>query len=176
MSGRVMKLSDFRTYVRKLRGKLVGADGAIVRGIHSGLARSISVVHASVENAVPASPNGAVGAFNTGAYRQAWQYEVTPTGGRLFNSRPYAGVIERGRRAGSRPPPRREIVLWAMRRLGLSREEAERASYPISKAITRRGLGGRRVLTNPGTADKITRVVMEEVMREVQGALDRGSK
>ncbi len=63
-----------------------------------------------------------------------------------------------------------------MRRLGLSREEAERASYPISKAITRRGLGGRRVLTNPGTADKITRVVMEEVMREVQGALDRGSK
>lgn len=174
MPSRVMKLGDFRQYLRKLRRTLAGADGAVVRGIHSGVMRSISVVHFSTDHAFPASPNGASGAVNTGAYKQAWQFELRQTGGRIYNLRPYAAVIERGRRRGRRVPPIREIELWARRRLGLSGKELDRAKFAIAKAISKRGLVGRRVLTNPATTDKITRVVMDEVRSEVRAALRRG--
>lgn len=174
MPSRTMSLGDFRKYVKRLRTSLSGADGAIVRGIHSGVLRSIPILHRSVDNAMPASPNGAVGAVNTGGYKRRWQFELTPTGGRVFNDHPASDVIERGRRAGRRMPPPNEIKLWAIRRLGLSEAEAERAKWAMSVAIGRRGLVGRRVLTNPSTTDQITRAVMEEVMAEVKGALKRG--
>lgn len=170
-TGRSMTVGDFKKYVRKLQSKLVGADGAIVRGIHSGLARSVAIVQRSVANAMPASPNGSMGAFDTGDYNRRWQFELTPTGGRLFNDHPAADVIEKGRRPGGKMPPTAGIKLWAMRRLGLSEDEAERAKFPIAMAIARRGLTGRHVLGNPMTKDQITRAVLEEIMTEVKAEL-----
>lgn len=174
MSGRVMTLSDFRKYVGRLRKELTGAEGAIVRGIHSGVMRSVQVVHRSVDNAMPASPNGAVGAVDTGDYKRRWQFELLPRGGRLYNSHPAADVIERGRRAGRKRPPIGAIEQWAKRRLHLSGARLKSAKFAIASAIGKRGLVGRRVLTNPGTVDAITRTVMTEVMSEVRAALRRG--
>jgi len=172
--GRKLSLKDFRQYVKKLNKNLTGHEGAVVRGVHSGLYRAITVVQRAAEQAPPASPNGSVGAVNTGAYRQAWQVETTRYGGRIWNSKAYSGVIEYGRRAGSKAPPYREIELWARRKLGLSAEEAKRASYPIAKAIAKRGLSARKVLTSSRTESEILRVVMEEIKREVKEALKRG--
>lgn len=171
-----MSLGDFRKYVRKLKATLVGGvDSAVVRGIHSGVMRSVALIHTSVDNAMPASPNGAIGAVNTGDYKRRWQFELLPTGGRLFNGHPAADVIERGRRRNRRRPPIAAIKLWAMRRLGLSQDEADKAKYAIANAIAKRGLTGRRVLTNPVTKNTITRVVLEDVKREISEALARGS-
>lgn len=176
MSSRAMSLKDFRGYVRKLGKNLVGHDGAVVRGIHSGLMRSIPIVQQATMTAYPASPNGSDGAVDTGAYRQAWQVELTKTGGRIFNTRPYAGVIEYGRRAGAKRPPTKAIELWAMRKLGLNAKEAKSASFAIANAISKRGLAARRVLTSQRTESAITRAVMEEIRSEVKAALKRGAK
>lgn len=174
MPNRVMTLSDFRRYVGKLRTSLAGAEGAIVRGIHSGVMRSVGVVHQSVDAAPPASPRGSVGAVDTGDYKRRWQFELLPRGGRLYNDHPAADVIERGRRAGRKRPPVRAIEVWAKRKLHLSDTQLKSAKFAIANAIAKRGLTGRRVLTNPGTTDKVVRAVMEEVMHEVRAALRRG--
>lgn len=173
---RAMTLKDFRGYIRKLGKNLVGHEGAVVRGIHSGLMRSIPIVQQATVTAYPASPNGSEGAVNTGVYRLAWQVEATNTGGRIFNTVPYAGVIEYGRRAGAKRPPTRALELWAMRKLGLNAKEAKSASFAIANAIKKRGLAARRVLTSPRTESAILRAVMEEIRREVKAALKRGSK
>ncbi len=172
-----MNLKDFAGYIKKLKKNLAGSNGvdsAIARGIHSGIIRSIPIVQMATVNAPPASPNGSIGAVNTGAYRMAWQYELWPTGGRIFNSKGYAPIIEKGRRAGAKRPPIREMKLWAIRKLGLSEEEAESAAYAIANAIAKRGLIGRKVLTGPLTTSQITTAVMEEIRNEVQASIKRG--
>jgi hypothetical protein len=136
--------------------------------------RAVTIVQANVLKAPPASAHGAVGAFNTGDYRRRWQYQLSSTGGRIFNNHPAAGVIEHGRRSGRKSPPPREIELWARRRLGLSAEEAARAAWPIARAIAKRGLRARKVLGMSSAA--ITRVVMEEIRNEVREAIKRGGR
>lgn len=173
MASKTLTVRDFAQYLAKLRKNLKGHDGAVVRGIHAGVLRGIGILHAATVNAPPASPNGSTGAVDTGAYRQAWQHQLLPTGGRLFNTRPYAGVIERGRRRGAKMPPPRVLEAWARRKLGLSDEEAKSASFAIARAIKRRGLLPRRVLTGPLTTAQLTRAVMEEIRREVLAALRR---
>lgn len=174
--GRAMSLKEFRGYVAKLRKSLNGVDGAIVRGIHSGAMRSIGELQKATREAFPASPNGQEGAVDTGAFLRSWQFELLPTGGRVFNNAPYAGVIEHGRRPGRKPPPSKVLVGWIQRRMGLSKEEAEAAAFPIARAIGKRGLAGRKILTSPRMVDTITRIVMEEVRAEVRAALAKASQ
>ena len=173
---RAMSVNDFRKYLKNLKRQLTGAEGAVVRGIHSGVMRSVAIVHQSVDHAMPASPRGAIGAVDTGGYKLRWRFRLTKTGGAVYNDHPAADVIERGRRPGSRPPPVNAIKQWAKRRIGLSEAEAEKAKWPISMAIAKRGLVGRRVLTNPSTKASITRVVMEEVRASIREALRRARK
>lgn len=168
---RKMTLKDFRQYVKKLKSTLTGAESVVVKGIHSGVMRSLSIVHKSVDNAPPASDNGKIGAFDTGGYKLRWHWYLTRTGGGLRNSHPAADVIERGRRRNRKRPPLKVIKAWSRRRLGLSEAEAETAKYAIANAIAKRGLRGRKVLTNSTTHDKITKAVMDEVRAEVRAAL-----
>lgn len=172
--GRAMSLKDFRRYLEKLRVNLVGHEGAATKGIHSGVMRAVTIVQQATLTAPPASDNGSPGAFNTGAYRAAWSYQLLPRGGRIFNRQRYADVIERGRRKNRKGPPPKEIELWAMRKLGLSKEEAKSASFAISHAIGKRGLKPRHVLKSSNA--EITRVVMEEMRNEIRAALKRSSK
>lgn len=173
MTSRAMTMKEFKGYLRKLKAQLTGPDNAIVRGIHSGAMRSISVIHTSVDNAMPASPRGGIGAVDTGGYKLRWRFRLTRTGAVVYNDHPAADVIERGRRAGRARPPVNAIRDWARRRLGLSAHEAEQAKYPIANAIAKRGLVGRRVLTNPYTKGEITRIVMEEIKLSIREALRR---
>lgn len=170
--GKAMSLNDFRKYLQQLRNNLVGHKGAAVRGIHSGVMKSIPVVHQATMNAPPASLNGSKGAFNTGAYLQGWQYELHATGGRVYNSRRHAPIIEDGRRRGAKRPPVREIELWAKRKLGLRGKQLQSAKYAIANAIAKRGLRPRRVLRS--SEGDIRRVVMEEIRFEVRAALRAG--
>jgi hypothetical protein len=51
----------------------------------------------------------------------------------------YAIVIERGRKPGSRMPPIDAIQQWAVRKLGLSPDEAASAAWGIAKSIAKHG-------------------------------------
>lgn len=131
---------------------------AMRRGLLSGALRCIPILHESTREA---------DAFNTGRYLRAWRSGPTEHGARVYNGVPYAGVIESGRRRGKFPPIE-TIKRWAQRKLGLSRREAERAAFPIARAIARRGLRARHVMSS--RKDAMIAAVREEVMRELHAA------
>ena len=122
-----------------------------------------------------ASANGGIGAVDTGKYLRSWKVSKATLDGirgvLITNSAAYMAVIERGRGLGKRPPPVDVIARWAQRRLGLPYKEARRAAWPIARAIGRRGLYARRVMTgNPA------RNSYRNTMRELMGvALDEAS-
>jgi hypothetical protein len=141
------------------------------RGALRGGLRGLATVQRATSNAPPANPGalGVGGAVNTGYYKRAWKLDALPDGARLYNQAPYAGVIEHGRRPNSAFPPLQAIEDWARRRLGLSKAEAKRAAYPIAKAIAKRGLQGRKVLTS--SLPDITKFFTIEVEKELNKEL-----
>lgn len=147
--------------------------GAALRGARRGGLRAVSTLQRATGRAPPANPSGlgVGGAVNTGNYKRSWKMQPTPDGAHVFNAARYAGIIEHGRRPGGFPP----LALmrdWAQRRLGLSREEAERAAFPIARAIARRGLLARRVLTD--SLPTIEKDFLEEVENELERTFLRG--
>lgn len=52
-------------------------------------------------------------------------------------------IIERGRRPGQRRPPTEPLKLWAMRKLGMSEEKAERAAFVMARSIGIKGFEGK---------------------------------
>ena len=89
---------------------------AIRRGMVRAAHRAVVILHKSTREAPPANPAGigSGGAVNYGNYLRAWKSEATKDGARVYNDMPYAGVIEKGRRAGRRAPPARVIQAWAI--------------------------------------------------------------
>lgn len=144
---------------------------AALKGAHAGALRAVSTLQRATSQAPAANPgrNNSTGAVNTGFYKRAWKSERLVDGARVFNQAVYAAVIESGRRAGATMPPTKDLTNWAQRKLGLSREDATRASYAIAKAIKRRGLAPRRVMTNQlpkieaDFADEVAKAVAKEL-------------
>lgn len=162
-------LDDYPEWVRRLgRGR---AFKAARRGTMRAALRAIPELHKATGNAPPGNPSGVGtgGAVNTGFYKRAWKAEALPDGARLYNASKYGGVIEGGRRPGSRFPPLDAIRDWAQRRLGLSKKEAASAAYPIAKAIARRGLIGRKVLGR--VLPLLPKFLAEEVDKELKREL-----
>ena len=63
--------------------------------------------------------------------------------GRMYNkgyAKRYAGVVELGRKAGSKRPPTAPLEKWLMVKKGLSKKEASRAAYGLSIHIARKEL------------------------------------
>lgn len=51
----------------------------------------------------------------------------------------YAPIVEVGRRPGQRPPPRRALELWVVRKLGVASREAPSVAFLVARAIGVRG-------------------------------------
>ncbi len=140
------RFSNLRSTLRSDTEKELDAAAPLLKKIIEGATRT----------AKPASPRGATGAVATGAYLAAWKaVRVGRKGILISNSTSYAAYIDGsaggrvwayGRRPGSVPPPHKEIKQWAMVRLGLDESSADKAAWPIAKAIARRGLKARGVL------------------------------
>jgi hypothetical protein len=159
-------LSGWLSARKALAGRF---NTVIMRGVRSGAARCLPILHAATRNAIPANPSGVgVGAFNTGAYLRAWKSRGTDQGAVVFNDSPYAGIIEFGRRPGARMPPIDVIEHWVIRK-GLAKtvqkaagrkrsaakklaaayaaaRESRSIAFVIARAIKRRGLIARRVM------------------------------
>ncbi len=150
------------------------AVAAAKRGALRGALRAVSTLQRAVGQAPPANPaqKGVGGALNTGHYKRSWKAEQLPDGARVYNTAPYAGVIEHGRREGSAFPPLKEIERWAQRRLGLNPKEAKAAAFPIARAIAKRGLLARKVMGNAQA--QVEKDFLEEVRKELDRELARG--
>jgi len=118
-------------------------------------------------------------AVDTGLYKAAWKSSPIPGGARVFNSRPYSGIVEYGRRPA--PVNRqgiRQLHTWAKRNLNLTDREAKRAAFAIARSMTPTAMGGkgrklrgRRVLT--GDEMRLIAIVEEEILRELDRELAR---
>lgn len=159
-----LTLDQLPAWARSLGKRL---KPATVRGLQRGAMQALPVLQDATRFAPPASPAGQPGAVNTGALLRGWRAVPEPNGVLVTNSVPYAPVVEYGRRAGARQPPLRVIEQWARRRLRLNAKEAKAAAYPIARAIAKRGLDARLILT-----DKLT-PLKELVMVAVRAELRR---
>lgn len=162
---------------------------ALNRALISAGKRCLPVLVRSTREAPPANPNGVGqgGAFNTGAYARAWKSTVIPNGVRLFNDSPYAAVIEKGRRAGSRMPPLEAIERWVLRRLrtkagtykrgkragqeklrkfGADEDLMKAVALQIARAIARRGLRPRLVM------GRVMNQLVQTFTNEIENTLD----
>ena len=173
MPGVIVRQSmrDYASWAKRLGS---GFGQAIQRGTVSGAARCIAVMQRRTREAIAANPRGIGdgGAVNTGSYLRSWRSTaLVPIGAALFNSALHAAIVELGRRPGARMPPLDAIARWAQRRLGLSYAEARARAFLNARAIQRRGLLPRLVMTNG--LDEMVRVVEEEQQRELDAALEQ---
>ena len=158
---------ELGAWYRKLGPRM---NKAALRGAKRGGLHAVSTLQRATSRATPANPGGVGtgGAVNTAFYKRAWKSEPTSTGVRVYNAARYSSIIEYGRRPG-KFPPLAVIRDWAQRRLGLSRKEAERAAFPIARAIAKRGLVPRKVLSNalPQIHSHFLQEVVAELDREM---------
>lgn len=155
---------------KSLYGLKERGEAAYKRGLRSAAMRARTIMDAATITAPPASANGTQGAVNTGAYRRAWKVEPIEDGIHVYSLSPYAGVIEYGRRPGARMPPTYPedvIARWAQRKLGLPYKRAKAVSFVMRRAIARRGLAPRKVLTSPNTVAFLVAALQGEVEREI---------
>ena len=164
---------DMRQYVESTRRMSKEILDAAMDGAYSAAFRSVDVMHRRTREAPPANPagKGSGGAVNTGAFLQAWKAERTAEGARSFNNKPYAPVVEHGRRAPKKPPPKEAIVRWIQRRLRKTESEARSLAFVIARAIGKRGLKGRKIAE--GAEQEIREIAAEEIGRAVKEALEK---
>lgn len=161
-----MNLAEWEAYHARL------ADAfrpAAVRGVQSAAHRIVALLQERTRSAKPMSPRGAVGAVNTGEFLRGWRWTGEDDGALLYNDRTDRGPIqEHGRRPGARMPPKDVIETWLRQRAGMSAKEAKRAAYPVARAIARRGLWGRQILTEPSFNLKMADLVSAEILHELE--------
>jgi len=154
-----LSLSQIATRFKKRPSQIMGAAR---RGLTSGGMRSLTVLQARTQQR----------AFNTGALARSWKMSKPDVNSiALFNTRPYAPVVEYGRRPNKRQPPSKVIEMWAKRKLGLSAKEAKRAAFVIARAIGKKGIKGKRILSD--SMGEITDLVRQEIIREVRAELKK---
>lgn len=116
--------------------------------------------------------------FNTGFYARAWKTEVGQRGNEfyvhVFNQAPYAGVIEYGRRAGVRPPSS-ALIPWVRRKLRVPAKRAAGVAFVVARAIGRRTIAGRHILTDPTFDAKMRKEFVADVLTFITNKM-RGTR
>lgn len=162
-----LQLADFSPYLLRLGPRFFKAAR---RGAIRGAMRGVSTLHRATGQAPPANPQqvGQGGAVNTGRYKRSWKTQAVPDGADIFNVAPYAGVIEHGRAKGFNMPLK-PIANWAQRRLGLSKQDAQKVAFVIARRIKKRGLLPRKVLAS--SMPTIEADFLTEVRKELEREL-----
>lgn len=154
-----VKLDEVAGLMAKLGSR---ATQAVQRASHSIAMRALTVVQEETVSK---------GAFNYGTYRASWFATPTQRGSKtgvlVGNKAPYAGVVEYGRRKGSKQPPREPIARWAQRKFGIPYPEAKRIAFAIARSISKKGIPGRFVLTSGKTTKKFKKIMEHELLREL---------
>jgi hypothetical protein len=166
-----MDPKQFALYQHKLAQRFTPI---LLRGVQAGAQRVVALMIERTTSAPPANPAGigGGGAVNTGDFRRRWRARPLPDGAVVTNDHPASPTIEHGRRPGKRPP-RDPIAQWARRRLGLSETEAMSVAFLVARAIGRRGLIGRKIMTAPEAQTRIEWLIRNEIIHEINLELKR---
>lgn len=105
-----------------------------------------------------------------GNYKRSFATDDTPGGAIFYNSSPYAGIIEEGRRPGSKPPPVDVIAAWLKRKkIGAGTPaQIKGMAFVVARAIGRRGLPAHKILAKvsvrlgPLVADAVTKAIEKD--------------
>lgn len=98
-----------------------------------------------------------------GAYHRNWLAQDIERGSILYNNTKYASILEDGRRPGGRMPPKDLIEAWLSRKKIMSKKDAKRLAWVFARAIARKGIRPRRVLSRiRARLDPIVRAAADE--------------
>jgi hypothetical protein len=156
----------------KLTHRLVAIKS---RAALSAAHRSVAYLQQRTRTAPSANPSGVGhgGAVNTGNYLRRWRTMRHADGASVYNPTPYAGVIDLGRRPGSRMPPIGIIARWIQRRLAVPEAAARQSAFVIARAIAQRGLIGRRVMSHPVALRQMAKFFQDEFVKELDRELEK---
>lgn len=117
--------------------------------------------------------------FNTGYFARGWKVDkvvessVLDSYIRIFNSTPYAGVLEYGRRAGVRPPSN-ALIPWVRRKLRVDAKRAPGVAFAVARAIGKRAIAGRHYISDPAFQRNMSDMFRMEVVRVLNRYLTTG--
>ena len=104
--------------------------------------------------------------WDRGKMYRGWTAEaISALALRVYNKEPHTVFVEGGRTAGATQPPSTAILQWVRRHMNVSSpKEARSIAFLIARAIGRRGIPARPVMTGPGALKE-----MAEVMQKALG-------
>lgn len=167
-----MNLKEWARYHKRLAEEF---HPAALRGARSAALAVVRLAERRTRTAPPANPagKGKGGAVNTGDFLRRWRWVGIPDGSRVLNDSPYAAIIEYGRTPNSSPPPTQPIRDWLIRRLKMSPAKAAALAPAVARAIGRRGLLARRILTSEDAVTEVQKILEREVKHELDRELAR---
>lgn len=151
------KTLTLKQYQEWLRQQPQQIQGAVVRGLRSAAQRGVGIIVQEIDTAQPHP------AVNTGGMRQSARAVNTPDGAIVEVDAPHAAIINNGARPFN--PPIRPLVVWAMRKFGVTEREAWRIAKGVAKKIAAQGIEPRFFF------DKAMKRIEEIVDQEVQHEL-----
>lgn len=107
----------------------------------------------------------AMNIWDRGKMYRGWAAEfVTQKALRVFNKEPHAVFVEGGRMPGATQPPSTAILQWVNRHMNVSsRKEARSIAFLIARAIGRRGIPARPVMTGPGAIKEMAEAMLKSI-------------
>lgn len=122
----------------------------------------------------PAMPLVLNGAVASGKYRDDWRAKRMTLGGvmgvLIYNTQPHAPIVEYGRKPGSRPPFQ-AIRQWLQKKFGMPYRQARKLAYPVANSIKKRGIPGRKILTNDTTIAAIYEFLDDALAKAINRAV-----
>jgi hypothetical protein len=106
---------------------------------------AVAIVAKILNEVIPAEPRPPQ---DTGMYRAAWKHQSIEDGAVVYNSAPYAAIIEYGARAQnikSGPAMRRALEEWVVRKGIANEKDAPGVAWAIALSMTKKGIfnGGK---------------------------------
>lgn len=90
----------------------------------------------------------------------------------FYNHAPHTVYVEGGRRPGARQPPSSALIPWVKRRMGVKDDRAAASlAYVIARAIGRRGIAARPVLSSPEMRDRLAEQIVRTIFEVMERAL-----
>lgn len=160
-----MSLAEWEAYHARLADAF---KPAAVRGLQSAAYKAVLKLQQRTRTAPPMSDNGVAGAVDTGSLLRSWRWTGDDDGALIYGDAAHAPVQDGGRRAGRAMPPTSVIEDWLVRRAGFSRDEAKRAAYPVARAIGRRGLRGRQIMSASDFQRSLADMASQEILHELE--------
>jgi hypothetical protein len=106
-----------------------------------------------------------------GHFMRGWRAETEGNQLTLLNIVPYSIFVEKGRRPGARQPPVMALIPWVRAILGAPAKRERSVAFLVARAISRRGIAPRPVLTSPMTRRHAMTVARNELIAELDKAL-----